>query len=234
MKRFSIALAAASCLFATPALAGVEVTTPTGTTALLPASSTTINFGGIGGNPVISIPGLTSQLILTYTGMTTVAGNNVFTFGYDLSNTSTIAGGSRVSSFGFNVDPNAIGVSTSGTFDSASLHTNYPVGFGFVDVCFYDGPGGTCTGNGNGLTAGQHAIGNLSVTMAGLVNNITLSDFVDRYQAFDYGRISSGIGTQITSSVPEPGTWAMMILGIGMAGGAMRRKRTRVAIRAAA
>lgn len=34
------------------------------------------------------------------------------------------------------------------------------------------------------------------------------------------------ISLDITSSVPEPATWAMMILGFGLVGGAMRRRKT--------
>ena len=233
MNRFSVALAAASCLLSVPAYAGVDVTTASGTSSLAVNGSTDITFGGIGGDPVITIPGLMSDLLLTYLGMTTVAGNTVFNFTYALSNTSTLAGGSRVSSFGFNVDPNVTGASATGDFNTASLNTNYPVGFGSVDVCFYDGPGGTCTGNGNGVLVGGTANGTLALTMNGLINDITLSDFVDRYQAFDYQGISSAIGTSITSGVPEPATWSMMILGIGLAGAAMRRKRSALALAAA-
>ena len=233
MRRFTIALAAASCLLSVPAYAGVDVTTASGTSSLAVGASTDITFGGIGGDPVITIPGLMSDLLLTYLGMTTVAGNTVFNFSYLLSNTSTLAGGSRVSSFGFNVSPDVTGASSTGDFNTASLDTNYPVGFGKVDVCFYDGPGGTCTGNGNVVLVGGTASGTLALTMNGLVNDRALSDFVDRYQAFDYQGISAAIGTSITSGVPEPATWSMMILGIGLAGAAMRRKRRTLALAAA-
>lgn len=36
-------------------------------------------------------------------------------------------------------------------------------------------------------------------------------------------------GTINAPAIPEPGTWALMILGFGAVGGAMRRRRTRVA-----
>jgi PEP-CTERM motif-containing protein len=36
----------------------------------------------------------------------------------------------------------------------------------------------------------------------------------------------SGTFTYLSSSVPEPGTWAMMLLGFGAVGFAMRRRRT--------
>ncbi|MBM6577743.1 PEP-CTERM sorting domain-containing protein [Microvirga sp. SRT01] len=37
---------------------------------------------------------------------------------------------------------------------------------------------------------------------------------------FDSTNSNAGIG-----AVPEPSTWAMMIVGFGMVGGAMRRRR---------
>ncbi len=37
---------------------------------------------------------------------------------------------------------------------------------------------------------------------------------------------SNGIVNGLTGAVPEPATWAMLILGFGMVGGAMRRRRT--------
>lgn len=39
---------------------------------------------------------------------------------------------------------------------------------------------------------------------------------------------SSGDALNILNSVPEPGTWAMLVLGFGFVGGAMRRRATKV------
>ena len=222
MKRIGILAVMLSCLLAVPAHAGVNISTGSGTSALSTNTPYTVNFNGIGGSPVITIPGLSSALTLTFTGTSTQGADSVYNFNYSIVNTSTLAG-ARLSSFGFDVDPNVKSVSATGDFSTTGLTVNYPVGFGKVDVCFYDGPGGTCTGNGNGVLAGGTASGTLALIFNGLVNNITLSDFVDRYQAFNYQGIQSAIGIQ--SAVPEPGTWAMMIVGIGFAGGALRRKR---------
>lgn len=231
MKCVSVMIVALSCLLAVPAQAGVNVSSGSGTSALAVSTPYTVNFNGIGGNPVITIPGLNSALTLTFTGTSTVAGNSVYSFNYSIANSSSLSG-ARLSSFGFNVDPNVKSVSVTGGFDTGGTNVNYPVGFGKVDVCFYDGPQGTCTGNGNGVFAPNSTSGTLALTFNGLVSDITLSDFVDRYQGFDYQGIQSAIGIQ--SSVPEPATWGMMILGIGLAGGALRRKRQAVAVTATA
>ncbi|OAN60145.1 PEPxxWA-CTERM sorting domain-containing protein [Sphingomonas sp. TDK1] len=41
-------------------------------------------------------------------------------------------------------------------------------------------------------------------------------------------------GSQAVAGVPEPATWGMMIAGVGMAGGALRRRRARQQVRFAA
>lgn len=46
-----------------------------------------------------------------------------------------------------------------------------------------------------------------------------------------FGRLSSLklTGLQVTTSVPEPSTWLMMILGFGLVGGVMRRRQSQTA-----
>lgn len=81
-------------------------------------------------------------------------------------------------------------------------------------------------------------------------NSFSISQFGLSPYTFDFGRLSTstlaagahkivisgrtgtasvaGTITIAASAVPEPATWAMMIGGIGVAGGAMRRRRARV------
>lgn len=221
---FAAAVSALALLAANPALAGVVINSGAGGTTTLASvgNSGTINFNGYGGSVPAVIPGLSSSLTLTFQGIF----GNTYRFAYSLTNSSTLAG-TRVSSFGFNVNPNITSASATGAFDTANINVNYPVGFGTVEVCFYDGPGGTCTGNGRGVAFGTTGTGLLNLTFGGgAPANITLTDFVDRYQAFNYRGIGSAIGIPV--GVPEPATWGLMILGIGLVGAAMRRQKQTV------
>ena len=234
-KQTALALAAVASFSAVPAHAAVDIQGGSATTPLNPSQASTVTFNGLGGSPVISIPGLSAALTLTFLGSSTVSGNTVFNFIYSLTNTSTMPGGSRVSSFGFDVAPNATGRTVSGFYDASSTNVTYPIfsntlGNGNVEVCFYNGPSGSCTNDTDGLAQGSTATGNLSLRVSGLVSNLALSDFVVRYQGFsiveDCYQITSAIGT----AVPEPATWAMMIMGFGAMGAVLRQRRTALSL----
>lgn len=193
-----------------PAHAGIIIN---GTDYAAGSPGTTLLFNGYSDGGVV--PGLTGSLTLS---LTSIVGNT-FNVAYSLLNTSTQSG-ARISSFGFDVNPNVTGATATGGFDTADVNVNYPVGFGTAEVCAYDGPGGTCTGNGNGAVIGGPALtGNLALSFSSPQTSITLSDFVTRYQGFNYNGMQSAIGTPL----PEPTTWAMMLIGFGAIGAFMRR-----------
>jgi hypothetical protein len=62
------------------------------------------------------------------------------------------------------------------------------------------------------------------LTFAGGTSSISLDNFVDRYASLSQLNGISGEGTPVRG-VPEPATWAMMLLGFGGIGMAMRRGR---------
>lgn len=69
-------------------------------------------------------------------------------------------------------------------------------------------------------------IGNYNTWSIGASNVLDMTTCQTRYctpkPTYDYFKID---GIDVTSAVPEPGTWMMMILGIGVVGGAMRRRQ---------
>ena len=167
--------------------------------------------------------GMSAQLTLTLTALNTATG--VYTFGYTLLNNSDAVNnpGSRVSSFGFNDNQasNPSGTILTGPFDTIDTDgANYPNGIGDINICLFDGPG-QCTGNGNGPTPGQSISGSFTLDYPSSLNSLTLSNFSVRYQNTFQGGSSTG---QVTN-VPEPSTWAMMLIGFGATGVAMRRRR---------
>ncbi len=192
-------------------------------------TSYTQDFNGFvgAGTPTV-ISGLNSQI--TYKLSSVSRGGKVWTFTYDITNTSTI--NSRISSFGFDVSgQNPDDVDSTGTYRYANAPGgNIPNGIGKTDVCFKAVSQGTCGGGGNGgLTKGLSGSGTFSLEFDDRRSTLDFTDLYVRYQSVSGPYDSaSGVPSAI-SAVPEPATWAMMITGFGLAGVAVRRRRTQLA-----
>lgn len=90
---------------------------------------------------------------------------------------------------------------------------------------------GTITGNNadgvfTGTTADDAFYG---ATNAGGISMLTITD----PSGIEIDQIQYGLLAQIIGAVPEPGTWAMMLLGFGAMGWRLRRIRRRRALRLA-
>lgn len=216
-----LALATAALgLSASPALAAITVSgTGSGTTASIDSTTTvgdsfTINLDGEANGVVI--PGLSSSVTLTFEG----TNGTSYLFDYLVNNTSTTA--SRVTVFGFNTDPNITGASSTGVFPTIS--SGQMASFN-LEVCLDSGNTSNCNSStgGAGVANGTSAGGTLTLDFAELPSTLQLSNFLDRYQGVGTNGISAE-GHPV-GSVPEPATWAMMLLGFGGIGAAMRRRR---------
>ncbi|GAA4754938.1 hypothetical protein GCM10023264_22730 [Sphingomonas daechungensis] len=188
--------------------------------------STTISFNGFSPNSPV-IPGLTGDLTLVFQGL---SGNN-YTFTYRIANTSgSPIDAARVTAFGFDdITPNAtlLGSSVTGTYgtvSSGSLPGNIDLEF-----CAKNGQNNNCSGSSGGPGVGQTGSGNLTIAFSGSNPSITLSGMYVRWQGIDSTQLGitggSAIGTPTPPSVPEPASWAMMLMGFTAVGFAVRRRR---------
>jgi hypothetical protein len=188
---------------------------------------------------------LVANLLLTLTAINSGA----FTFTYSLTNNSiNDDAGSRISAFGFTVDPNVSGASMTpgGFFANALFDTNpnqnpnlnVPQGLPNVEFCATNN--NNCSGGGNDtgtLPVGPTATGSFTLNFDPVPqgNVVAFDNLYVRYISLANG--ASGVGVPCVGAscgggfneVPEPGTWALMILGFGGAGAMIRRRRYAVA-----
>lgn len=221
-KMLPIAAIAGLALSAAPAMAD-----PITFSAADVGSTYTAGFNGFSGSTTVT--GLTSQVALTLTSVSSTS----YTFRYAVTNTTSDPVDSRVSSFGFNTNPDISGATSTGTYSYVVMDSNVPNGIGTIDVCFKGGFSNSCSGSG-GVTDGQTGIGSLTLKFSQPLTSLTLDDFFVRYQSITgAGKISSATGTVTGSTssstggtqVPEPGMIGLLG-GALIAMGLMRRRRT--------
>ena len=218
-KLIALGAFAASVSMAAPAIAD-----PITLNSSMIGQSFTVNYNGF--IDVYPRPGLSGQTTFTLTG---IQGSS-YLFDYSLTNTSSNGATSRISSFGFNADPNITGASSTGDYSYALVDASYPGGLGTIDVCFKSGgqTSTACAGNTGGMTAGQTGSGTMKLDFgtAAAPNAVTLDDFFVRYenvtgQGCGCITTANGTGTLAPTAVPEPGM--IGIFGLGLLGLAFAR-----------
>lgn len=187
-----------------------------------PGDSFTITFvGQSNGNPVA---GLSANLLLTFQGVDV---NGDYMFLYSLSNTSTLNPFSEATGFGFNIDPASFTLAGSDVNGSFTGISSGSISNGFsVEFCATGGP--NCAGgasNGDPVGGGSFT-GDFLLAFAGAdPGTITLSQPIVRFQSTGANGRGSAVGVP-GNSIPEPASWAMMLMGVCAIGYAIRRCRT--------
>lgn len=132
-------------------------------------------------------------------------------------------GSAAVTAYGttFNTGANLL----SGTFTNGWLSVGGTSG-GFADS--FGLTGGTVTLASAIIPVNKLSDGDLAFSFTGVTPQAAIIGANGTRQLKDF-RASSG-ATFSAAAVPEPGAWAMMILGFGVAGGVLRVRRSRPAI----
>ena len=218
-----------SCLLAFALPAAAQTYTIGDTT---PSDSDTIDFNGLselGGGEVL-VDGLTASMTYLLQSVTHDGGDNTndWLLQISVTNTSTAPTTSNVTAVGFDMGgyESIISASADGVyFTEVDPDGHFPMGLGNLDVCV-TGFNGQCSGNGGGLAEGESETFYLMLTMSDAIESFTMSDFAVRYQAIYSGEDFNGAsGIGLVTTVPEPATWLMMIIGFGIVSASTRRTR---------
>lgn len=240
MNKFAVSFALAALALTAPASASIAITSsPATLTSAMEGWSFTRNYAGYVNETAIT--GLTGQI--TFTLQDVSDDFKTWTFLASVTNTSSAPVGSRLSGFGFQVDPNVSGATAAagGDFTNVGFNKNFNQLNPNLELCFSDG-NGSCPNGGGGLLNGQTGSQTFSLLFgsAPINNTITLDQFAMRFQSIsgvprcgDSTDCSSGVGIGTGGGpvdpfgVPEPSSWAMLIAGFGLVGAAARRRNHR-------
>lgn len=224
-KLLTLLTAGVALAAAFPAAASVTISTGVSNTTLAKGGSgTTIYFNGQANGTVVS--GVSSNMFLQLTSQTLTSATFDFVINNtSITNTFTPATTSNLSGFGFDSSPDILSGSTTDALYSNTSSGSISNGMK-VEFCFTAGP--NCAGGANGgISAGQTTNGKFTLNYTTLPSAFTLSNFIVRYQNLPQPA-GSGIGIPVPGAVPEPATWAMMLIGFGAMGVSLRRSRHRL------
>ena len=192
----SLLIAASSlAIAAAPAQAATTLITP----GLQPAGTSFMTAGDITSGPIVASFG--------HTGLAMGAFTDLFEFTIPQTGTGS---GSVITSTTLS------GLRGSTDLDFTSVLVNGLA----ATLTLQDAQGQVCFTRGVGTCGASEsfAINDVPV-LAGQLNTIVVSGFSRGLGSY------GGNATFIPSAVPEPGTWAMMLIGFGAIGFSMRRRR---------
>ena len=244
--RHIAAAAAAAIALSVAGSASAAVTQLQFTSA--PSTGAEIYFNGLVPGTSDPYPGLSATFTLTLNSITN--GGYSWNFSYELANTSTVD--SRLAVIGWDVGPDFDSASgVTGLFtDFASGNMSF---VGSKEFCLKSTNGANCSGGANvGLANGASGTGSFALNFAsqtqvgGTKKNpvfapvaapttLTLNNFGVVYQSVP--TLGGTVGVPDVApptpdpqgAVPEPATWAMMIMGFFGLGSMVRRRRAALA-----
>jgi len=169
-------------------------------------------------------PGLTASATFLVTDLDAAAGRVVLRISLDNTSDASLWQSTRVSAIGFDVNGSLSSASASGLFQYALTGGKFPNQFGPVDVCMVDNRNNCTGGQNGGVTLGQDGVITLTLSFAGPIGSLELTNFGVRYQSLSSSELgfrgASGTGA---GTVPEPRALALL----GAAGLALLGRRRR-------
>ena len=224
-----VAFAFVAIVLAAPASAVVPlVNSPTSVTSADIGKSFTYLYNGIVDEQNQS--GLKAAITFT---LNSISGKT-WNFTAAINNTLSMAPvGGRISSFGFNGNPEIIGATPiSGPFGNAVINAGFPQIGGQTTIDFCLTANNNCQGGGGGgVVNNTMATQQFALNFANNITSVVFNNFILRYQSITgvrAGNSGVGMGTNDGGNfdpVPEPASWAMLIAGFGLIGAAARRQR---------
>ena len=209
--------AAAACVFATtPAQAAVTFfTTQSNFSAatINPHATETFETAPRGGN---------TWYPYGYTGNGfVVVANNYYTFTVD----------PQISGSGMWYDWGSGDSLMYGPGGTATFYFTRPVTAFSIDLATFLSDAGTVTVAGNGFSTTIKTANNPTRTFFGLTSDVGLSSFTLTANGGAWGLADNFTIASVApvAAVPEPATWAMMLVGFGLIGAAARRRKTTIA-----
>lgn len=181
-----------------------------------------VDFNGVDDGDLVT--GLTANIDYKLTSI----GNSgkSWVFSYNVENTSDApVWSANIIGFGFNVDPNISSSSATGAFYKTA-QGNVP-DVGSREVCITTN---SCAGNSwSGVGINQTGVGTFTLNFSSAKTSVSLSDLYVRYGSVygggEWGGSAVGSVADSAGAVPEPATWAMMLVGFFAIGATLRGAR---------
>jgi len=114
---------------------------------------------------------------------------------------------------------------TAGTFNLTSPAFFFKNSFGYVGIQFNALDNSSYFSGDNALLINYDGASNVATTPISYFSGIDATFDTDRGSVTITSAVNGTFAASVAGAVPEPATWAMMIGGFGMVGGAVRRRR---------